>query len=95
MASISKNEYIDKLDDTVNKYNNTYYSTIKMNPVDVKSRTYNNSSKEISDEDFKLKICDIDRTSRSNSIFAKGYVPNWSKEVFVIKKVKTLVDICY
>ena len=37
MTSISKNAYIDKLSDVVNKPNNTYYSTIKMKPVDVKS----------------------------------------------------------
>ena len=47
MTSISKNVYIDKLDDIVNKYNNTYHSTIKMKPVDVKSSTYIDSSKEI------------------------------------------------
>ena len=47
MTSVSKNVYIDKLDDIVNKYNNTYHSTIKMKPVDVKSSTYIDSSKEI------------------------------------------------
>ena len=36
ITSISKNVYIDKSDDIVNKYNNTYHSTIKMKPVDVK-----------------------------------------------------------
>ena len=40
MASISENVYIDKLADVVNKYKNTYHSTIKMKPVDVKSTTY-------------------------------------------------------
>ena len=40
MTTISKNVYIDKLDDIVNKYNNTYHSTIKTNPVDVKPRAY-------------------------------------------------------
>ena len=40
MTTISKNVYIDKLDDIVNKYNNTYHSTIKTNPDDVKPRTY-------------------------------------------------------
>ena len=40
MTSISKNVYIDKLDDIVNKYNNTYHNTIKMKPFDVKSNTY-------------------------------------------------------
>ena len=39
MTSISKNVYIDKLDDIVNKYNNTYNRTIKMKPVDVKDNT--------------------------------------------------------
>ena len=39
MTSISKNVYIDKLDDIINKYNNTYHSTIKMKIVDVKSNT--------------------------------------------------------
>ena len=49
MTSISKNVYIDKLDDIGNKYINTYQSTIKMKPAHVKSNTYNNSSKEIND----------------------------------------------
>ena len=40
MPSVLQNVYIDKLDDVVNKYNNTYHSTIKMKPVDVKSSTY-------------------------------------------------------
>ena len=40
MTSISKNVYIDKLDDIVNEYNNTYHRTIKMKPVDVKDNTY-------------------------------------------------------
>ena len=40
MTSISKSMYIDQLDDIVNKYNNTYYRTIKMKPVDVKSNIY-------------------------------------------------------
>ena len=45
MTSISKSVYIDKLDDIVNEYNKTYYSAIKMKPVDAKSRTYIDSSK--------------------------------------------------
>ena len=46
MTSISKNVYIDKLDDVVGKYNNTY-STIKMKPIDVKSITYIDSAVDI------------------------------------------------
>ena len=95
MTSISKNVYIDKLDDIVNKYNNTYHSTIKMKPVDVKSSTYIDSSKEINDKDPKFKVWDAVRTSKCKNIFAKGYVPNWSKEVFIIKKVKNTVPCTY
>ena len=85
MTSILKNLYIYKLDDIVNKYNNAYHSTIKMKPVDVKSNTYIDSSKEIIDKD--PKIDDIVRTSKY-----KGYTPNWSEEVFVIKKVKNTMS---
>ena len=87
--------YIDKLDKTVNKYNNTYHSTIKVKRVDVKSNTYIDSSKEIKDKDPKLKTSDIVRISKCKIIFAKGYSPNWSEEVFVIKKVKNTVPWTY
>ena len=66
--------YIDKLDDIVNKCNNTYHRTIKMKPVDVKSSTYIGSSKEINYQDPKFKIGDIVRISKYKNIFAKGYV---------------------
>ena len=89
MTSISKNVYIDKLDDIANKYNNTI--TIKMKPVDLKSNTYINSSKEINYQDPKFKLGDIVRISKYKNIFAKGYVPNLSEKVFVIKKVKNTV----
>ena len=82
--------YVDKLDDIVNKYNNTYHSTIKIKPVDVKSNKYINSSKEIDGKYHKFKIRDDVTISKYQNIFAKGHVPNWSKEVFVIKKVKIL-----
>ena len=61
MTSISKNVYIYKPEDKVNKYNNTYHGTIKMKPVDVKSSTYINSSKEINNEDPKFKTGGIVR----------------------------------
>ena len=94
MTSASKNVYIDKLDDIVNKYNKIYHSTIKMKPVDVNSSTYIDSSKEINNKDPKFKICDIVRISKYKIAFAKVYTPNWSEEVFVIKKVKNTVP-CY
>ena len=61
MISIPKNVYIDKLDDIVNKYNNTYHSTSKVNSADVKPSTYIDSSKELNYQNPKLKIGDIVR----------------------------------
>ena len=88
LTSISKNVCIDKLDDIVNKYNNTYHKAIKMKPVEVKQSTYIDFSKETNDEDPNFKIGKIVRISKCKNIFAKGYVPNWFEEVFVIKKLK-------
>ena len=82
MTSISKNVYIDQLNDIVNKYNNTYNSTIKMKPIDVKTSTYIDPSKEINYKNPKFKIDDIIRISKYKNIFAEGYVSNWSEEVF-------------
>ena len=95
MNSISKNVYIDQLDDTVNKHNITYHSTIKMKPIDVKSNTYIESSKEINEKYPKLKIGDTVRISIYKNIFAKRYTPNWSEEVFVFKKVDETVPWTY
>ena len=88
MTSVSKNVYIDKLDDIVNEYNNTYHRTIKMKPVDVKDNTYINFGKELNDKDPKFKVGDQVRISKYKNIFAKGYTSNSSEEVFVIQKVK-------
>ena len=95
MTSISKNVYINKLDDIVNEYNNTYNTTIKMKPIDVKDNTYINTSKKINYKDPKFKVGDRVRISKYKNIFAKGYMPNWSEEVFVIKKVKNTVPWTY
>ena len=82
MTSVSKSAYIDKLDDIVNKYYNAHYSIIKTKPVNVKWSTY---------IDFdKCDFGDYVRISKYKNIFAKGYVLNWSEEVFV-KKVKSTV----
>ena len=95
MTSVSKTVYIDKLDDIVDEYNNTYHTTIKMNPADVKDITYINADKEINNKDPKFKVGDHVRISKYKNIFAKLYMPNWSEEVFVIKKVKNTVPWTY
>ena len=95
ITSISKNAYIDKLDDIANKYNTTYHSTIKLKPLDVKSRTYIDSSKEINNKDPKFKIDGVARISKYKNIFEKDYVPNWSEEVYLIKRVKNTCPWTY
>ena len=95
MTSISKNVYIDKLDDIVDEYNNTYHTTIKIKPIDVKDNTYINTDKEINNKDPKFKVGDRIRISKYKNIFAKGYMPNWSEEVLIIKKVKNTIPWTY
>ena len=80
--------YIDKLDDIVNKYNNTYHSTIKMKPADVKANTYIKPRKYINDKDHKFKFVDHVMVSKYKNIFVKGYDPYWSEDFFVIKRFK-------
>ena len=64
LTSVSKNVYIDKLDDIVNEYNNTYHRTIKMKPVDVEDNTYIDFEKEVNDKDPKFKVCNHVRISK-------------------------------
>ena len=71
MTSISEKVYIDKLDDIVNKYNNTYHKTIKIKSVDVKPSAYIDSSKDINYQDPKFKIGHIVRISKYKYSFAK------------------------
>ena len=86
MTSISKNVYIDKLDDIVNEYSNKYHGTIKMKPIDVKDNTCIDFGKEVvNDKDSKCKVGDHVRISKYKNIFSKGYTPNWSEDIFVIK----------
>ena len=91
MTSVSKNVFIDKLEDIGNKYNNTYHNTIKMRSVYVKSNTYIDYSRKINKRDPKFRVGDNAIISKYKNIFAKGYTSNWSEEVFLIKKVKNFV----
>ena len=87
--------YFDKLNDILNEYNNTYHRTIKMKPVDVKDNTYIDFSKEVNNEDPKLKVADHVKTSKYKNIFAREYTSNWSEEVFLIKEIKNTVPWTY
>ena len=95
MTSISKNVYIDRLYDIVDEYNNKYHITIEMKPIDVKGNTYINADKETNNKGPKFKVGDHVRISNYKNIFAKRYTPNWSEEVFAIKKVKNTVPWTY
>ena len=95
MTSISKNVSIDKLDDIVNEYNNTYHTKIKMKPIDVKDNMYINTDKEVNNKGPKFKVDNHVTISKYKNIFAKGYTPNWSEEIFVIKEVKNTVPWTY
>ena len=91
MIAISKNVYFDVLDDIVSKYNNTVHRTIKMKPVDFYAEYNEDSNKK----DPKFKVGDHVRISKYKNIFAKGYAPNWSEEVFVVSKIKNTVPWTY
>ena len=71
MTSISKNVYIVKLDDIVERYNNIYHYTIKTKPIDIKTSAYLESSKEINNKDPNFKIGDIIRISNYKDSFCK------------------------
>ena len=96
MTAISKNVYFDLLDDIVNKYNNTVHKTIKTKPIDVKDNTYADSmelhsKKDVNDKDPKFKVGDRVKILKYKNIFAKGYMPNWSEEAFIVSKIKNTV----
>ena len=79
ITSMPKKVCIYKLDDIVNKYNNTYHSTIKIKAVGINSNTYINSSKEVRNKDPKLKIGVSDRILKYKNIFAKDYTQSVKK----------------
>ena len=94
MITISKNVYFDVLN-IINKYNNTVHRTIKMKPIDVRSDSYAEYIEDFNKKDPKFKVGDHVRISKYKSIFAKGYAPNWSEEVFVVIGIKNTVPWTY
>ena len=82
MIAILKNMYTDKLNDIINKYNNTYYRTIKMKLINVKSSASIGFKFENSDKDANFKVENHMELSKYKNIFVKGYALNWSEEMF-------------
>ena len=90
MTSVSKNVYIDKLDDIVNEYNNTYHTTIKMKPIDVEDNTYINTDKEVNFKGPKFKVGDHVRISNYKNILLKATLQIGLKKYLLLKKLKIL-----
>ena len=79
----------------LSKYNNTIHRTIKTKPIDVTGDSYAKYNENSNKKDPKFKVGDHVRISKYKNIFAKGYTPNWSEEVFVISKIKNTVPWTY
>ena len=90
MTTTSKNVYFN-----VNKCNNAYQKTINMKPADVGDSSFAVCNEESNEKDPKFKVGDHVRISKFKNIFAKGYTPNWSEEIFVVKKIKNTVPWTY
>ena len=86
MTSTGKKVYYDVLDDIVNEYNNTKHNTIKMKLKDVgnNKRAYIDEHNE---KRSRFKVGDRVRISKFKIIFAKGYTPNWSREILNVNKI--------
>ena len=95
MTTISKNVYFDVLDDIVKDYNNSFHSSIKMKPKDVKDDCYIKYVEESNKKDPKFKIDDHVRISKYKNMFSKGYLANWSEEDFIINKIQNTVPWTY
>ena len=95
MTAISKNVYIDVLNDIVNNYNNTVHRTIKIKPIDVTNDSYVEYNEYSNKKVPKFKANDHVRISKYKIVFAKGYVPNWSEEVFIVNEIKNTVPWTY
>ena len=94
ITSVSRDVYIDKLDEIVNEYNNICHRTTSWS-VNIKYNTCINFDGEVNDKNSKLKVGDNVRISKYKKIFAKGCTPNWSEEVSVVKKVKSKFPLIY
>ena len=95
MTAVSKNVYYDVLDDIVKKYNNTWHNIIKIKLKDVGDDNFTKYVEESNEKDPKFKLGDRVRISKYKNVFAKGYVPNWSEEVFVVNKIKNTLPWTY
>ena len=95
MTAIQQNIYFDVLNNIVDKYNNTVHRTIKIKPIEATDDYYAKYNEIPNKKNPKFKVGDNVRILKYKNIFAKGYTPNWSEEVFVINKIKNIVPWTY
>ena len=95
MTTTGQNVYYDVLDDIVNEYNNTKHSTIKMKPKDVRNNNKRVYIDEHNEKDSRFKVGDRVRISKFKNMYAKGYTPNWSREIFIVDKKNDTVPYTY
>ena len=95
MTAAGKNVYYDVLDDIVNEYDNTKHNTIKMKPKDVKDDNNRIYIDEHNKKSARYNVGDRVRICIFKNIFAKGYTPNWSTEIFIINKINDTVPYTY
>ena len=95
MTATGKNVYYDVLDDIVTEYNNTKHNTIKMKPKDVGNNNKRVYIDEHNEKRSRFKVGDRVRISKFKNIFAKGYTPNWSREIFIVNKINDTVPYMY
>ena len=95
MTATGKNVYYDVLDDVVNEDNNTKHNTIKMKPKDVKNDNKRVNVDEHNKKGARYNVGDRVRISKLKNIFAKGYTPNWSKEIFIVNKINDTLPYTY
>ena len=87
--------YFFALDNIVNKYNNTVHRAIKMKAIDVTSDSFAKYNKDSNKRNPKFKVSDHVKISKYKNLFAKGYAPNWSREIFIVSKIKNTVPWTY
>ena len=95
ITATGKNVYYDVLDNIVNEYNNTKHNTIKMKPKDNKDSNKRVYIEQHNEKSAKFNVGDSVRISKFKNIFAKGYTPNWSKEIFIVNKMNDTVPYTY
>ena len=95
MTTVSKNVYYDILDNIVDKYNNTYHKTIKVKPINVKDDSFAEYNEKSNEKDLKFKAGVRVRISKFKNEVANRYTPNWSEEIFGVKKNKKYCALNY